>query len=445
MAGVAALVGAMMAKVTEKPATAADGDPLIIGNLNFSSGTTGLLRTSGSGNVLFDVFTNVQGVDAIHGASLVNGAGLVGTSHTGDGVVGVSKTHFGVRGGSAKEAGVHGTSESASGVLGEGRPGVQGKGAADDAGVVGVAGSDRGTGVRGESDGGTGVFGTVTTGTGVFGRAPLGIGIEGEGGKQGVLGQSGSGSGVEGTSLSSVGVRGFSNTGVGVRGTTGKPVIIFQNSDIGVHGLAPTGTGVRGDTSGGVGVHGKALNPAGKAALFEGAVVIDGSLTLNGQPVSAILSSDGSLMRLPSGERSERWIEDFGTGVLVDGVAGVTLESQFAAVLRDGREYHAFLTPEGDSSGLYVSAKGPTSFEVREHQGGTSSLRFSYRVIAMSSIPTRFRSEGTGHAIGNQRRVARSPDGVIRVFERAAAEPELASRRFRADPGSRRSAAVQEV
>jgi hypothetical protein len=41
-----------------------------------------------------------------------------------------------------------------------------------------------------------------------------------------------------------------------------------------------------------------------------------------------------------------------------------------------------FLTPEGDCRGLYVSDKRPHQFEVRELQGGTSSLTFSYRVVA---------------------------------------------------------------
>ena len=44
--------------------------------------------------------------------------------------------------------------------------------------------------------------------------------------------------------------------------------------------------------------------------------------------------------------------------------------------------YRVFLTPEGDCNGLYVSSKSPTGFEVRELKGGTSSLGFSYRVVA---------------------------------------------------------------
>jgi hypothetical protein len=44
--------------------------------------------------------------------------------------------------------------------------------------------------------------------------------------------------------------------------------------------------------------------------------------------------------------------------------------------------YHVFITPNGDSKGLYVTAKTATGFEVRESGGGTSSLSFDYRIVA---------------------------------------------------------------
>jgi hypothetical protein len=44
-------------------------------------------------------------------------------------------------------------------------------------------------------------------------------------------------------------------------------------------------------------------------------------------------------------------------------------------------DYHVFVTAEGDSNGLYVSARTPREFEVREQGGGASTLTFSYRVV----------------------------------------------------------------
>jgi hypothetical protein len=95
----------------------------------------------------------------------------------------------------------------------------------------------------------------------------------------------------------------------------------------------------------------------------------------------AMRHPDGSYRRLYSLESPETWFEDFGRGELLDGRAQVELDPDYA-VLVQLEDYHVFLTPEGDSAGLYVAGKSPTGFEVREQQGGTSSLTFSYRVVA---------------------------------------------------------------
>ncbi len=56
---------------------------------------------------------------------------------------------------------------------------------------------------------------------------------------------------------------------------------------------------------------------------------------------------------------------------LVEGRGRVEFDPDFAAILGiDDGHYHVFLTPEGDSNGLYVSSRSPTAFEVHEQQGG---------------------------------------------------------------------------
>jgi len=81
-------------------------------------------------------------------------------------------------------------------------------------------------------------------------------------------------------------------------------------------------------------------------------------------------------------EGPENWFEDAGTGHLASGVAVVTLEPVFAQTINTSPDYHVFLTPRGDCKGLYVSNTGPSSFEVHELGGGTSSLDFDYRIMA---------------------------------------------------------------
>ncbi len=75
-------------------------------------------------------------------------------------------------------------------------------------------------------------------------------------------------------------------------------------------------------------------------------------------------------------------MEDFGSATLTNGVATVAIDPAFAETANTGAEYHVFLTPNGDSKGLYVTAKSATSFEVRESSGGSSTLAFDYRIVA---------------------------------------------------------------
>jgi hypothetical protein len=81
-------------------------------------------------------------------------------------------------------------------------------------------------------------------------------------------------------------------------------------------------------------------------------------------------------------ESSENWFEDFGSSKLKDGSALVSIETTFAETVNTGMEYHVFLTPKGDCKGLYVTNEKEGSFEVRELNGGKSSIPFSYRIVA---------------------------------------------------------------
>jgi hypothetical protein len=81
-------------------------------------------------------------------------------------------------------------------------------------------------------------------------------------------------------------------------------------------------------------------------------------------------------------ESPEVWFEDFGSAQLLNGQASVPIEPVFAETVALDRDYHVFLTPLGDCQGLYVAAKHPAAFEVRELGGGMTSLAFDYRIVA---------------------------------------------------------------
>ncbi len=78
----------------------------------------------------------------------------------------------------------------------------------------------------------------------------------------------------------------------------------------------------------------------------------------------------------------ENWMEDFGSGSLVEGHASISLDPGFAATIAGDASYHVFITPRGDSKGLYVTSVTASGFEVRESGGGTSSIGFDYRIVA---------------------------------------------------------------
>jgi len=110
----------------------------------------------------------------------------------------------------------------------------------------------------------------------------------------------------------------------------------------------------------------------------------DGGLSCSGFTSSVVSVQGGSHnVALYAVHSPQNWFEDFGSGQLSNGVATVSLEPTFSHTVNTGVEYHVFLTPNGDSRGLYVAKKAPTSFEVREQGGGKSSIAFDYRIVAL--------------------------------------------------------------
>lgn len=155
---------------------------------------------------------------------------------------------------------------------------------------------------------------------------------------------------------------------VGVAGDVGNGYGVQATSDTYIGILAACG-----DDSG---------NPGVAAGVFAGDVLVNGTLTVTGGVNSAaIRHRDGSHRRLYSLESPESWFEDFGEARLVKGRADVKLDPSFLAVVSMDK-YHVFLTPYGESNGLYVSRRGKKGFEVKERRPRKASVSFSYRIVA---------------------------------------------------------------
>jgi hypothetical protein len=109
----------------------------------------------------------------------------------------------------------------------------------------------------------------------------------------------------------------------------------------------------------------------------------NGDLSCTGQVKSLVSAGNGARkVETYAVQSPENWIEDFGSGEMVRGVAVVKIDLAFAETVTADTSYHVFLTPKGDSKGLYVINETAASFEVRESGGGTSSLSFDYRIVA---------------------------------------------------------------
>ena len=339
----------------------ATGDDLELGATNTASTVThlqanvphhiGLLVTnSGSGGTTSPV-TAIDGEADEIGVRGFGGTGVIGETFKGIGVRGKATGGTGVSGDSKNGIGVAGQSSS--------KPGVRGF-SGDSHGVEGVA-NGKGSGVHGKANRGIGVMGESRSQPGVHGSSRNNHGVVGM--------AAGNASGVHGTSVKAQGVYG---TGpLGVRG----------DGNLGVFGFGTgNGVGVWGGALG-IGVLGSTGSKSGWAGYFDGNVFIGGDLTKTGLgSCVAVPFRDGSLRRLYSIDSPECWFEDFGEAKLVKGKAEVTVDPGFAAVVRGA--YHIFITPYGDSNGLYVSRRAAKRFVVREQKGGTSTLTFSYRIVA---------------------------------------------------------------
>jgi hypothetical protein len=133
---------------------------------------------------------------------------------------------------------------------------------------------------------------------------------------------------------------------------------------------------------------------SGAAGRFDGPVVINGDLTVNGVTHAPVKLADGSHRSLHGVESPERWCEDFGGGQLTGGVAHVAIDPHFAEITVPGA-YHVFVQGYDGDHGLHVTNRTKSGFEVRARSTAASS-DFSYRIVAKRK----------GHETGRFRKVA---------------------------------------
>jgi hypothetical protein len=251
--------------------------------------------------------------------------------------------------------------------------------------------------VEGDSTGAStwGVYGLSATADGVHGVTNA---TNGNSGTSGIS---------NGTTGSAHGVYGRSSNGQGVYGISSK------NNGVEGHSTASGGSGVAGinqgtSTGSGDGVYSESADTtnfyealeakadSSNTYIFEGfnsstngLCTIDYNAALactGGAIVKSVqtrhMTATGQRVLAYASESTSATLEDFGTGRMTGGVANVAIEPAFAATINRNLPYYVFLTPLGDTRGLFVSLKTPNGFQVRETQGGRSTLSFDYRIVA---------------------------------------------------------------
>ena len=384
---------------------------------NFAGVFGNAVATSGFGNGVYGQTAATSGfVNGVYGhTSSSGGNGVLGigdaASGSANGVVGQTASPFGagVFGNATptngQATGVYGQTVNWVGVGGQalatsGSPAYGVWGDSVSTSGVGVAGYEDATsgftnGVLGQSvsPNGNGVIGVNNSNTADFNNGVLGINnaTSGDGyGVNGATATSGFGAGVVGNASAA------SGTAFGVFGQTNSP----DGATIFGHAASTSGfpTAVVGflDSNDG-GVAGQFVAHTGAGLILQGLsgpnfnqvlsldgngnLHITGNLTVDGAKSSTAKLQSGREVALYAVESPENWFEDFGSAELKGGVAWVPLDSSFAEATNAAITYHVFVTPNGDSNGLYVGRKTPTGFEVREHGSSGSNVAFDYRIV----------------------------------------------------------------
>jgi hypothetical protein len=258
-------------------------------------------------------------------------------------------------------------------------------------GAACVEGNSTGTstaGVYGTAAIADGVHG-VTSGAGSSGVSGISTGTTGTG--HGVYGRSSNGQGVYGTSSNSNGVEGHSTApdgaGTGVAGYaeygSGDGTGVYGN---GYFGLVGEGnySAVTAEVTSLYSYIFQGFDTANNAQCsmdWDANLSCTGTIQGGSQMSMRHKTSDGRHVLAYAAQSTSATIEDVGTARMSNGVANVQIDSAFASVT-DHKWYYVFLTPLGDTRGLYVSMKTTSAFQVRETEHGRSNLEFDYRIVA---------------------------------------------------------------
>lgn len=130
----------------------------------------------------------------------------------------------------------------------------------------------------------------------------------------------------------------------------------------------------------GTGVYARDMSNSAGSYAFYGT----GKFSVTGAKAASVPTTKGNQL-LYCTESPEIWFEDLGGGKLTNGSTHIALDEMFleTVYIDENHKMRIFLQEEGESNGLIV-IKDPDGkgFTVKEKNGGTSNIEFSYRIMA---------------------------------------------------------------
>jgi hypothetical protein len=131
-----------------------------------------------------------------------------------------------------------------------------------------------------------------------------------------------------------------------------------------------------------------------------------------------VKNTKGDLITLTCPEAPEAVFQDFGIGQLINGFCHITLDPDLAINITISEEHplKVYITPEGDCNGVFVTNKSANGFDVKELQGGTSTVTFSWQIVATRANEEYVIKDGSKEISDYSRRFAPAP-GPLDVTE----------------------------
>jgi hypothetical protein len=244
--------------------------------------------------------------------------------------------------------------------------------------AAGAPATGAGSSSNGSSIGVYGAATTVASGTGgVF---------AGNGGGYSTL-AGGSGIAATGTGVGIMGIGTTAGSGTGGAFGANNLAITTLVAGSGVSGIGNTvgiAGFVSGNNAGSMGGYFERNGGTFVARVCENNGGTDQKIRGTGAVSTIVRDLDNNEVTMFATEAPEVLFQDYGHGQLVNGTATISLDPIFTknVTVNDQHPLRVFIQLEGDCKGVFVTNKTAAGFEVKELDGGTSNVAFTYTIVA---------------------------------------------------------------